>query len=56
MVPGNPKAAEFGEKNTVIANVYAPNGTLQLGQKTTATGTFIAKWVVVDQNVELAPQ
>ncbi len=47
------KAVEFGEKNTVIGMVYVPNGTLQLGQKTNATGVFIAKWVITAQDVDL---
>ncbi|MBI5051943.1 MAG: hypothetical protein HZB52_01580, partial [Chloroflexi bacterium] len=48
-----PRAAKFGERNKVIANVYTPNGTLWLKEKTEATGAFIAKWVVVGEEVEL---
>jgi len=47
------KAAKFGERNKVIANVYAPNGTLWLKEKTDAEGAFIAKWVVIGEEVEL---
>ena len=48
-----PRAAKFGERNNVIANVYVPNGTLWLREKTEAVGAFIAKWVVVGEDVEL---
>ena len=48
-----PRAARFGERNKVIANVYVPNGTLWLKEKTDAEGVFIAKWVVVGEDVEL---
>ena len=48
-----PRAAKFGERNKVIANVYAPNGTLWLKEKTEAEGAFIAKWAVVGEEVEL---
>ena len=48
-----PRAAKFGERNKVIANVYVPNGTLWLREKTDATGAFIARWVVVGEDVEL---
>jgi len=47
------KAAKFGERNKVIANVYVPNGTLWLKEKTVATGSFIGKWVIVGEQVEL---
>ena len=47
------RAAKFGERNKVIANVYVPNGTLWLKEKTDAEGAFIAKWVVVGEDVEL---
>ncbi len=49
----SPKAAQFGERNTVIANVYAPNGTLWLKANTQATGAFIARWVMVGERVTL---
>ncbi len=51
--PNAEPAVKFGERNKVIANVYAPNGTLWLKEKTDATGSFIAKWVVVGEEVEL---
>ncbi|RME44663.1 MAG: PKD domain-containing protein [Chloroflexi bacterium] len=48
-----PKAAKFGMRSTVIANIYVPNGTLWLRQKTRATGAFLGRWVVVGRNVEV---
>jgi hypothetical protein len=50
---GAPKAAEFGQNNTLMANVYAPNGTLWIKQGTYATGSFLGKWVVVGEDVTL---
>ncbi|HEY4689167.1 MAG TPA: PKD domain-containing protein [Anaerolineae bacterium] len=50
---GTPKAVEFGERNTVTANVYAPNGTVWIKQGSTATGAFLGKWVVIGENVTL---
>jgi len=48
-----PNVAKFGHTNTVKANVYVPNGARWLRAKTVATGAFIGKWVVVDEEVEL---
>ncbi|RME44661.1 MAG: hypothetical protein D6791_12655 [Chloroflexi bacterium] len=48
-----PKAAKFGMRSTVIANIYVPNGTLWLRQKTQATGAFLGRWVVVGEKVRL---
>jgi hypothetical protein len=36
-----PKAVEIGTDNTVSANLYAPNGTLWLKDRTQATGAFL---------------
>ncbi len=52
-INAGPKAAEFGERNVVVANVYAPNGTVWLRERTVATGAFIGKWVVIGGKVEL---
>ena len=46
-------AVQFGPRNTVLANVYAPNGTILLGANSKANGAFIGKRVHVDQQVEL---
>jgi hypothetical protein len=35
------------------ANVYAPNGTLWIRERSTATGAFFGKWVEIGQNVTL---
>ncbi len=48
-----PKAAKFGQNTTISANVYVPNGTLWLRQKTDATGAFLGRWVRIGQSVEL---
>lgn len=52
-IHANPSAAQFGERNIVIANVFVPNGTLWLKANTTATGAFVARWVIVGERVEL---
>lgn len=48
-----PKAAHFGLSSTVIANVYAPHGTLWIRQGSTARGAFIGRWVDVGIGVEV---
>ena len=45
--------AQFGQRNTVLANVYAPNGTILLRANTEAIGAFIGKQVHIGQRVEL---
>lgn len=52
-IGATPKAIDIGQNNTLVANVYAPNGTLNLKQGTVATGAFLARWVDVGPNVEL---
>lgn len=52
-IGASPKAGEIGRSNTVIANVYVPNGTLWIRSNTNATGAFIARWVHIAQSVEL---
>ena len=46
-------AAQIGERNTVIANFYAPNGTVRLRANTIATGAFIGKRAQIGERVEL---
>jgi uncharacterized repeat protein (TIGR01451 family) len=46
-------AVQIGERNTVTANVYAPNGTVWLKANTTATGAFIGKQAKIGERVEL---
>ena len=48
-----PKAVDIGVDNVVGANLYAPNGTLVLGDRTQATGAFIARDVQVGANVQV---
>lgn len=49
----SPTAVQIGEKNTVVANIYAPNGTIHLRASTKATGAFIGKRVIIGEKVEL---
>ena len=44
---------QFGQKNAVLANVYAPNGTVLHRANTVAVGAFIGKQVHIGQRVEL---
>lgn len=50
-----PRAVEIGVDNFLNANVYAPNGTLWLGDRTQARGSFFGRDVQVgiDAQVEL---
>jgi len=48
-----PTAVQIGEKNTVVANIYAPNGTIHIRAGTKATGAFIGKRVIIGEKVEL---
>ncbi len=50
----NPKAVKIGQNCTLQANIYAPNGTLWIRQKSNATGAYIAKDVIVGQKVTMA--
>lgn len=52
-ISASPKAANFGMRSTLIANVYTPNGTLWIHERLTATGAFFGKWVEIGQNVTL---
>jgi len=51
-----PKAVEIGTDNTVTANLYAPNGTLWLADRTQARGSFFAKDVQVGPDVQVTLQ
>ena len=53
-IGATPKAAKFGIRATLFANVYTPNGTLWIREHSTATGAFFGKWVTIGQNVMLA--
>jgi hypothetical protein len=51
-----PKAVEIGTDNLLTANVYAPNGTLQIGDRTVAGGTFFGKDVQIGPDVQVTLQ
>ncbi len=44
---------QIGERNTVIGNIYAPNGTVFLRANTIGTGAFIGKRAEIGERVEL---
>lgn len=49
-----PAAVDFGEKNTLVFNLYAPNGTILINQNGALTGAVIGRWVVVGKNASLS--
>jgi hypothetical protein len=51
-----PKALEIGTDGVLTANVYAPNGTLWLGDRTQARGSFLAKDVLLGPDVQVTLQ
>lgn len=53
LLGGTPKAAHFGINSTVIANVYAPSGTLWIRQGSTARGAFLGRWVDIGIGVQV---
>src|SRR5262249_23020313 len=48
-----PAAVSTGNGSTLLANIYAPNGTLVLNNGTNATGAFLAKNVNVGNGVHI---
>ncbi len=50
---GSRKVAQIGDRCTIKANIYAPNGTLWLKSNSKATGAFIGKVLRIGQGVEL---
>lgn len=46
-------AAEIGGNNLVMANFYAPNGTIKIGKDGNANGAFIGRDVLVGKNTQL---
>jgi hypothetical protein len=48
-----PAAAEFGNNDIIAASIYVPNGTLNIGNDTQASGAFLGKWVSVGNNTTL---
>ena len=52
--PGNqPRAAAFDQNVVVTAYVVAPNGMINFRQNVNATGAFIGKWVLAEQNAKV---
>lgn len=49
-----PKAVEIGTDSTVSANLYVPNGTLWLQDRTVATGAFIARDIQANPDVQVS--
>ncbi len=49
-IGATPEAVRFGVGSTVRANVYAPNGLLRVWENSTATGSFVGKWVRIGKN------
>ncbi len=48
-----PSAATIGHHSTVRARLFVPHGTLQLRHHTVATGTLVARDVLIDHHVEV---
>lgn len=48
------EAVSLDQDNTIRANVYAPNGTLRIGQRADATGAFLGLHVRIDRDSTLA--
>src|SRR5712692_3203322 len=44
-----PKAVDIGRDSVVTANIYVPNGTVQINQGVVASGAFLARDVQIDQ-------
>jgi hypothetical protein len=49
----NPKAAVIGVRNTVKANIFAPNGTLWIREGSDVTGSFMGKDVIIGVKAEV---
>jgi hypothetical protein len=47
------RGAGFGPNGTVYANFYAPNGTLAMDDGVQATGSFIARNIVIGKKVQI---
>ncbi|MCE7989495.1 MAG: hypothetical protein DYG89_50735 [Caldilinea sp. CFX5] len=52
--PGSqPRSAAFEQNVTITAYVVAPNGLINFRQNVNATGAFIGKWVLAEQNAKV---
>jgi VCBS repeat-containing protein len=49
-----PRATELGPRNLVGASFWVPGGTLRLGQRSDATGAFLARDVLIENQSRLA--
>ncbi|MFW6012090.1 MAG: Ig-like domain-containing protein [bacterium] len=49
-----PEAVRIDMDSTVAANLYAPNGSIRIEQRTAATGAFLARNVRIDRASEIA--
>ncbi|MBT7615778.1 MAG: T9SS type A sorting domain-containing protein, partial [Calditrichaeota bacterium] len=49
----NPKAVSIGSDNNCSANIYAQNGTVQVGNRTEFEGSVISKDIWLGSNVEI---
>jgi hypothetical protein len=48
-----PAAAAFGNNDILAASIFVPNGTLNIGKDTQASGAFLGKWVTIGNNTTL---
>lgn len=55
-IQASPKAVSVGVQGQIEANVYVPNGTIVLQDKVHATGSFIAKDIVVGKQAVISHQ
>lgn len=53
-VSAKPKAVQIGEKNQIVASFYAPFGTLEFKERTTAQGIFIGREVKVGEKTKIS--
>jgi hypothetical protein len=51
-----PKAVEIGIDCLLTANLYAPNGTLSIDDRTAARGAFLGRDVQIGPNVQVTLQ
>ena len=48
-----PKAVTIGDQNTIKANIFAPNGTIQINERTSVDGALIGKDVYIGDKVKV---
>ena len=47
------KAVTIGDQNTIKANIFAPNGTIQINERTSVDGALIGKDVYIGDKVKV---